>query len=95
MPFSVRGLLDWADRLGTRLSPYLLAVVGGTAVYYVAFSYGVCVVLVVVGREETIKILGNIFGNPAFVIVGVPLIPIALIALESADIPGRYNYTMV
>lgn len=82
-------ILDPIDRAIMRASPFTLGILGTTCAYYVAFSYGVGVVVMVLGKEESTQLFGNAADNPLKVLVGVPMIPVALITLEALDIEGR------
>lgn len=86
---SIAAILDPIDRLLTRASPVTLGVLGASCVYYVAFSYGVGVVVLVLGREQSTKLFGNTADNPLKVLIGVPLIPVGLVVLEALDVEGR------
>ena len=86
---SLAAILDPIDRVILRFSPFALGILGATCAYYVAFSYGVGVVVMVLGKEESTQLFGNAADNPLKVLVGVPMIPVALITLEALDIEGR------
>lgn len=91
---SIASLLDPFDRVVTRLSPFGLGILGASCGYYVAFSYGVGVVMMVLGKEQSAQLFGNAAENPLKIVVGVPLIPVALITLEGMDVEGRYVYNI-
>ena len=82
-------VMDQMDRLITRISPLALGVLGATSIYYVAFSYGAGVVVLAVGRDAATQLFGNAVSSPLIVLVGVPLVPVALIALEASDVEGK------
>lgn len=82
-------IVDQVDRLITRASPLALGVLGATSVYYIAFSYGAGVVVLALGKDEATQLFGNVVNNPLVVLVGVPLVPVMLIALEASDVEGR------
>lgn len=86
---SLMHVVDQVDRLITRASPLALGVIGATSVYYIAFSYGAGVVVLAVGKDAATQLFGNTVQNPLIVLVGVPLVPVALIALEASDIEGK------
>lgn len=86
---SVMSALDRFDRTLTRLSPVALGVLGTASAYYIAFSYGVGVIVLVLGREEATQLFGNAVSSPLLVFVGVPLIPIGLVALEASNFEDR------
>lgn len=86
---SVISVLDQVDRTLTRLSPVALGVLGTASAYYIAFSYGVGVVVLVLGREEATHLFGNAPNSPLLVLVGVPLIPVGLVALEASNFEDR------
>ena len=67
-----------------------MSVLGVTSAYYVAFSYGAGVTLLVLGRDRTTQVFNNASSNPAVVLMGIPLIPVMLVALETQDLEGRY-----
>lgn len=85
-------VLDRFDRTLTRISPVALGVLGTASAYYIAFSYGVCVVILVIGKEEAMYLFGNAFNSPLLVLVGVPLIPVGLVALEASNFEDKYMY---
>ena len=82
---NVINVLDQFDRSLTRLSPIALGVLGTASAYYIAFSYGVGVVVLVLGKEEATRLFGNAANTPLLVLVGVPLIPVGLVALEASN----------
>ncbi len=86
---SIALFLDPIDRLITRLSPFGLGILGVSCGYYVAFSYGVGVVMMVLGKEQSAQLFGNAVENPLKIVIGVPMIPVALITLEALDMEGR------
>lgn len=86
---SVISVLDQVDRTLTRLSPVALGVLGTASAYYIAFSYGVGVVVLVLGKEEATQLFGNAANSPLLVLVGVPLIPVGLVALEASNFEDR------
>ncbi len=89
---SVAVILDPVDRLITRVSPFALSVLGASCAYYVAFSYGVGVVVLVLGKEQSTNFFGNAAENPLKIVIGLPMIPVALITLEALDVEGRYTH---
>lgn len=82
-------VLESIDRVVLRASPFTMGVLGSSCAYYVAFSYGVGVVVLVLGKEESTQLFGNAADNPLKILIGVPMIPVALIMLEALDIEGR------
>ena len=86
---SVISVLDQLDYSYLRGSPIALGVLGGTSVYYVAFSYGAGVTFLVLGKERATQIFGNAANHPVVVLVAIPLIPVVLVALEGYDLEGR------
>ncbi len=82
-------VLDPLDRVVTRLSPFGLGVLGASCGYYVAFSYGVGVLMMVLGKEESAHLFGNMVQNPLKIVIGVPMIPVAFVTLEALNIEGR------
>ena len=86
---SVISVLDQIDRTLTQLSPVALGVLGTASAYYIAFSYGVGVVVLVLGKEEATQLFGNSANSPLLVFVGVPLIPVGLVALEASNFEDR------
>lgn len=71
------------------MSPFALGALGASCAYYVAFSYGVGVVVMVLGRDQSTQLFGNAAENPLKIVIGVPLIPVAFISLEALDVEGR------
>ncbi len=86
---SVTVVLEPVDRLITRVSPFGLGVLGASCAYYVAFSYGVGVFVLVLGKEQSTNLFGNAAENPLKIVIGLPMIPVALITLEALDVEGR------
>jgi hypothetical protein len=82
-------VLDRLDRAYLRGSPLALAALGATSAYYVAFSYGAGVTLLLLGRERTARVFSNTASHPAVVLLGIPLIPVFLVSLEAYDLEGR------
>ena len=82
-------VLDRMDLAFTRACPLGVGVLGITAVYYVAFSYGVGVIALVFGKDGVTQVLGVATTAPFVIGVGVPLIPISLIVMEAYDLEGR------
>ena len=87
---SVISVLDHLDRIYLRGSPIALSVLGATSAYYVAFSYGTGVIFLLLGKERTAQMFGNAANNPVVILVGIPLIPVFLVALEAYDLEGKY-----
>ena len=86
---SVIALLDQLDRNYLRGSPIALGVLGCTAAYYVAFSYGAGVTFLLLGHEKATQIFGDAANHPLVVLIGIPLIPVVLVILEAYDLEGR------
>ena len=86
---SVMSALDRFDRALTRLSPVALGVLGTASAYYIAFSYGAAVIVLVLGKEEATQLFGNAVSSPLLVFVGVPLVPIGLVALEASNFEDK------
>ena len=86
---NVVSVLDQFDRSLTRLSPVALGVLGTASAYYIAFSYGAGVVVLVLGKEEATHLFGNAANSPLLVMVGVPLIPVGLVALEASNFEDK------
>ena len=82
-------VLDRVDRAYLRGSPIALAALGATSAYYVAYSYGAGVIFLLLGREKAAQIFGNAANHPVLILVGIPLIPVLLVSLESYDIESR------
>lgn len=85
-------VLDRIDRAYLRGSPLALAALGTTSAYYVAFSYGAGVTYLLLGREKTTRLFSNSASHPAVILLGIPLIPVLLVSLESYDLEGRLVY---
>jgi len=77
------------DRTYLKGSPVILGALGTISVYYVAFSYGVGVTLLVLGKKGAIHVLGNAGNSRLTVWVGIPLIPVMLVGVEAYDIEGK------
>ena len=86
---SLISTLDRLDRSYLRGAPIALGVLGSLSAYYVAFSYGAGVTVLVLGKERALDILGNVAGSPLLVLVGIPLIPVVLVVVEAYDLEGR------
>lgn len=84
-------VLDNLDRTYLRGSPIALAALGATSAYYVAFSYGSGVAFLLLGRERAANLFSNVASHPALILLGIPLIPVMLVALEAYDLEGRYE----
>ena len=74
------GLEHW-DKLVQRVSPIGLATMVGMALYWTSFSYGLCTVYVMLGKAETAALIER--ADPIFVVVGLPLLPVSLIIVNS------------
>lgn len=81
--------IDWLDRLLTLVAPLGLTTTTFTALYYVAFSYGLGVVALAIGKDSTVKVVTGLPSGPLITMVGLPLIPVGLILLEITDVEGR------
>ena len=87
---SLTQALSRLDRTYLKGSPVFLGVLGSVSVYYVAFSYGVCVTGLVIGKKGAIQVLGNAGGNSRLTVwAGMPLIPVVLVGVEAYDIEGK------
>ena len=73
--------LEHCDKLIQKASPIGLATVVGMALYWNSFSYGLFTVYVMLGKEETVALLER--ADPIFVVVGLPLLPVTLIIVNS------------
>lgn len=81
--------IDWFDRLLTIVAPLGLTTATVTALYYVAFSYGLGVVALAIGKDNTVRVVTGLPNSSLITIVGLPLIPVGLILLEISDVEGR------
>ena len=82
---------DHIDRAYLRGSPIGLGVLGAWSAYYVAFSYGAGVTYLMLGKEKATQLFGNAANHPVMILVGIPLIPVLLVSLETYDLEGRYG----
>lgn len=81
--------IDWLDRLLTIVAPLGLTTAAITAIYYVAFSYGLGVVALAIGKDSTVRVVTGLPNSPLITMVGLPLIPVGLVLLEISDVEGR------
>ncbi|KAH8408896.1 hypothetical protein KR009_003419, partial [Drosophila setifemur] len=74
----VASMLEWVEQSVRWTCPYLAtgAVLG--SVYWTAITYGAITVVQVLGQQRGLELMEN--GTPLLVLVGLPIIPVALIA---------------
>ena len=82
-------LIDRLDRILTVVAPLGLTSATITALYYVAFSYGLGVVALAIGKDNTVRVVTGLPNSPLITVVGLPLIPVGLVLLELSDVEGR------
>ncbi|KAH8260789.1 hypothetical protein KR038_010733 [Drosophila bunnanda] len=70
-------ILEAVDTLITRLCPFLTAGIFVCSLYWTAVTFGAVTFLQIVGHESGMAIMQT--GDPLFLLIGLPLIPIGLI----------------
>ena len=74
-------IVNRIDNVITKASPIGLATLVGMALYWNSFSYGILTVYTILGRQETSVLFEKL--DPIATVVGLPLIPFALIVLNA------------
>ncbi|KAH8291692.1 hypothetical protein KR018_006056, partial [Drosophila ironensis] len=70
-------ILEWMDLSIRKTSPYLAAGVFMGTIYWTAITYGAITVVQVLGQKRGIELMEN--GDPFVLLVGLPIIPVALV----------------
>lgn len=74
---TIIGILEGADTLVKRLSPFVAAGVFVGSLYWTAVTYGAITVLQVVGYKEGLHMMEA--SDPLVLLIGLPAIPVALV----------------